>query len=101
MSSDDLINREMTDGYRDGLNPNSPEPSATRTQSYRYGFLNGRDDLRRKLCGLDESTAAPRLKSPAARELVLTYGMESAARDGNGLSERITDGEISVKPPPK
>jgi hypothetical protein len=101
MSSDDLINSEMTDGYRDGLNPNSPEPSANRTQSYRYGFLNGRDDLRRKLCGLGESTAARPLKSPASSELVSTYGMEAAARDGNGLSERVTNGEISVEPAPK
>jgi hypothetical protein len=101
MSSDDLINSEMTDGYRDGLNPNSPEPSANRTQSYRYGFLNGRDDLRRKLCGLDESTAARPLKSPASSDLVSTYGIEAAAQDGNGLSERVTNGEISVEPAPK
>lgn len=59
MSSDDLINREMTEGYRDGLNPNSPEPAANRTQAYRYGFLNGREELRRKSRGLAESTAAP------------------------------------------
>jgi hypothetical protein len=50
-----MINSEMADGYRDGLNPDSPEPSASRTQSYRYGFLNGRDELRRKTRVLGES----------------------------------------------
>jgi hypothetical protein len=48
MSSDHLIDGEMAEGYRDGLNPKSPEPSADRAQSYRYGFLNGREELRRK-----------------------------------------------------
>jgi len=38
---------EMTQGYVDGLNPDTPEPSANRTHSYRHGFANGRDDLRR------------------------------------------------------
>ena len=47
MSSDTMVNSEITDGYRDGLDPNCPEPSAQRTQSYCYGFLNGREDLRR------------------------------------------------------
>ena len=35
----------MVEGYIDGLDPNSPEPSANRSHSYRHGFLNGRDDL--------------------------------------------------------
>lgn len=35
----------MIEGYCDGLNPNSPEPSINRTHSYRHGFANGRDDL--------------------------------------------------------
>jgi hypothetical protein len=61
VSSDDMINSEMTDGYRDGLDPDSPEPSANRTQSYRYGFLNGRDDLRHAPRVLGESMAPRRL----------------------------------------
>lgn len=36
---------EMLEGYRDGRNPESPEPSANRSHSYRHGFANGRDDL--------------------------------------------------------
>jgi hypothetical protein len=35
---------EMLDGYFDGLDLNSPEPSGNRSASYRHGFLNGRDD---------------------------------------------------------
>jgi len=35
---------EMVEGYRDGRDPDSPEPSANRSESYRHGFLNGRDD---------------------------------------------------------
>lgn len=35
---------EMIAGYRDGLDPDSPEPSANRSASYRHGFANGRDD---------------------------------------------------------
>ena len=57
MSSDDLINRDMTEGYRDGLNPNAPEPAAHRTQAYRSGFLNGREELRRQ--SSSQSDAAP------------------------------------------
>ncbi|WP_076866144.1 hypothetical protein [Bradyrhizobium mercantei] len=36
---------EMTEGYLDGRKEDSPEPSANRSQSYRHGFANGRDDL--------------------------------------------------------
>ena len=59
MSSDDLVNREITEGYRDGLNPNAPEPAAHRTQAYRHGFFNGREELRRRSGGLAESAAVP------------------------------------------
>lgn len=38
--------KDMVDGYCDGRDPNSPEPSANRSFSYRHGFANGRDDLR-------------------------------------------------------
>ena len=38
---------EMLDGYLDGLKPDSPEASGNRSQSYRHGFSNGRDDWRR------------------------------------------------------
>lgn len=38
---------DMLEGYNDGRNPESPEPSANRSASYRHGFANGRDDLAR------------------------------------------------------
>lgn len=37
-------NQEMIDGYMDGFDLNSPEPSSNRTDSYRHGFMNGRAD---------------------------------------------------------
>jgi len=75
VSSDDMINSEMTDGYHDGLDPDSPEPSASRTQSYRYGFLNGRDELRRK---------------------TRVRGEEAAAHDAKGLSEGASNAEFPI-----
>lgn len=41
-------NEEMIEGYLDGFEPSSPEPSDNRSRSYRHGFANGRDDLSRK-----------------------------------------------------
>jgi hypothetical protein len=41
-------NDEMVEGYMDGLDLNSPEPSDNRSHSYRHGFANGRDDRRGK-----------------------------------------------------
>lgn len=35
---------EMIEGYRDGRDADCPEPSANRSDSYRHGFANGRDD---------------------------------------------------------
>lgn len=52
--SDDYSTQEMTDGYRDGIDLSTPEPSANRSWSYRHGFANGRDDMARK----PRSTAA-------------------------------------------
>jgi len=43
-----MTDDEMLQGYRDGLDPDSPEPSANRSHSYRHGFANGRDDRRGK-----------------------------------------------------
>lgn len=40
--------RDMVEGYLDGLNAESPEPSHNRSASYRHGFANGRDDKRRE-----------------------------------------------------
>lgn len=38
----------MIAGYRDGRDPDSPEPSVNRSAAYRHGFANGRDDARQK-----------------------------------------------------
>lgn len=37
-------NDEMRQGYRDGFDLSTPEPSSNRSHSYRHGFANGRDD---------------------------------------------------------
>lgn len=41
-------NAEMVQGYMDGFDLSSPEPSANRSRSYRHGFANGRDDRAHK-----------------------------------------------------
>lgn len=40
MSAED----DRVEGYRDGLDLSSPEPSANRSASYRHGFAVGRAD---------------------------------------------------------
>jgi hypothetical protein len=45
-------NDEMVQGYRDGFDLNSPEPSENRSASYRHGFANGRADRAGKSRGL-------------------------------------------------
>lgn len=44
----DRHSEEMTAGYFDGLDPESPVPGPNRSACYRHGFANGRDDLRHK-----------------------------------------------------
>lgn len=39
---------EMLQGYLDGFDPESPDPSDNRSKSYRHGFANGRDDRAHK-----------------------------------------------------
>jgi hypothetical protein len=41
---EDLFLDEVIEGYRDGRKPDNPEPSANRSDGYRHGFANGRDD---------------------------------------------------------
>lgn len=40
--------RERVDGYRDGRDPEAPEPSENRSASYRHGFKVGRAELARE-----------------------------------------------------
>jgi hypothetical protein len=41
-------NDDMLQGYLDGFDLSSPEPSSNRSHSYRHGFANGRDDRHNK-----------------------------------------------------
>lgn len=51
--------QEMVDGYHDGRDPESPEPSENRSASYRHGFRSGRADLGRpRAQSFDETRAA-------------------------------------------
>lgn len=60
------VEQEMIDGYLDGFDPNSPVPSENRSYSYRHGFANGRDDLRKEPRALASEL---RRAAAAAREL--------------------------------
>lgn len=40
----EFAERERCEGYMDGLDPDTPEPSANRSHSYRHGFECGRAD---------------------------------------------------------
>lgn len=39
---------ERMDGYLDGMDPDSPEPSENRSHSYRHGFACARADLAKR-----------------------------------------------------
>ena len=56
---------EMVAGYLDGRDPNSPEPSANRSASYRHGFEMGRNDLLNRRTA---SIAVNRARAAAAIE---------------------------------
>lgn len=62
-------NEEMVEGYRDGLDLSSPEPSANRSHSYRHGFASGRDDRAGK----------PR----ASYEQIIRWADEAMAKDAH------------------
>ena len=52
-------NDDTLQGYFDGLDVSSPEPSANRSRSYRHGFANARDDRAgRPRAAFDELVAA-------------------------------------------
>lgn len=62
----------MSEGFLDGYDPDSPEPSANRSASYRHGFANGRDDINHSPRALaadlrqaaEEALAADRVSAP-------------------------------------
>lgn len=51
MGTDQPANQEMVDGYLDGRNADTPEPSANRSQSYRHGWQVGRAEIERRRLG--------------------------------------------------
>jgi hypothetical protein len=65
-SLEEIFLDEMVEGYLDGRNLNSPEPSANRSASYRHGFANGRDD---------------RARSPRFPAAVLRFLADQAIKD--------------------
>ena len=40
----DDVQRELLHGYMDGFDKDAIEPNDNRTEAYRFGWLNGRDD---------------------------------------------------------
>jgi hypothetical protein len=70
---------EMLEGYRDGRNPDSPEPSKNRSRTYRHGFQSGRDDLTRK--------------PSAPAEVRRKMAEEAIEADANQQSAFITTGD--------
>ena len=90
---------DMLQGYMDGLDLSSPEPSGNRSHSYRHGFSNGRYDrtggkpertftvaqLRERaetLLALDLSDAAALLKA---------QGIQGQVRGGLALLDRMVE----------
>jgi hypothetical protein len=68
----------MMDGYMDGLDISSPEPSGNRSQSYRHGFANGRYD---RTGGKPERTfTVAQLRERAANCIAADIGAIQAKR---------------------
>lgn len=57
---------EFVEDYRDGRDPDSPEPSANRSHSYRYSFAVGRAELR---------------SNPIRADMARRKALEAQARD--------------------
>ena len=55
---------EMTEGYRDGRDADSPEPGRNRSAAYTHGFANARDDRR------NESRASAEVLREQARVIL-------------------------------
>lgn len=51
MTNERTANADMIEGFMDGYDLNSPEPSANRSASYRHGFMVGRIDRTPELWG--------------------------------------------------
>lgn len=51
-------NDDMVEGYRDGRDPDSPEPSANRSASYRHGHAVGRAEIENRRLGRFDAVVA-------------------------------------------
>lgn len=51
-------NIEFVDGYRDGRDPDAPEPTANRSHAYRHSFAVGRAELADKPMSASRSRKA-------------------------------------------
>lgn len=67
---------EMVQGYMDGRDVNSPEPSSNRSRSYRHGFQSGRDDLAYKLSAPFATRIKMAEEALAADNQIETEGMK-------------------------
>lgn len=63
-----VSDEEISEGYRDGRNPDSPEPSTNRSHSYRHGFANGRDDLNKRARATADFLRAAAIAAASADE---------------------------------
>ena len=57
-AAEQTVEDECLEGYRDGLDPDTPKPGPNRSDAYTIGWLNGRDDWQRD----------PRAPAPLIRE---------------------------------
>ena len=44
----EIIHQDYMDGYTDGRNPDTPEPSGNRSERYKHSFAVGRAELANK-----------------------------------------------------
>lgn len=51
-------NDDMIEGYYDGRDPDSPEPSANRSASYRHGHAVGRAEIENRRLGSFDAVVA-------------------------------------------
>ncbi len=58
MAVGDAVEQEFAEGYRDGRDPQSVEPSENRSLAYRHSFAVGRAEIAGKPIPADQSRKA-------------------------------------------
>lgn len=74
MSQNERAEAERLEGYLDGLDPESPEPSRNRSWSYRHGFICGRADKNKRPAFLSAKEVG--LAPEAIEKIRLDFGYE-------------------------